>query len=220
MVEKMFLWAWDARPFPYFPNLRELWADSNNWQTGHWIQGKLLLLNISDVLSNLLQKVGLKKDEFDTTDIRGLLSGYVINDQQPVRSIIRMLQNCYFFDVVEQDSKLKFVQKGRESIAKILVDDVVLSNNSKQIQFINISQLNLKNKVNVIYFNRNLSYSINVKYAELPGQGAFTAVEMPIIIEEGQAQNIAEVLLYTSWQERNIYNFKLPIKYACFCLAI
>jgi hypothetical protein len=33
-------------------------------------------------------------------------------------------------------------------------------------------------------------------------------------MEEGEAQNIAEVLLYSSWQERNIYSFKLPIKYA------
>ncbi|MBD0391232.1 glycoside hydrolase TIM-barrel-like domain-containing protein [Wolbachia endosymbiont of Pentalonia nigronervosa] len=214
MVEKMFLWTWDARPFPYFPNLREMWADCRNWQTGHWIQGKISLLNISDVLSDLLQKIGLKKDEFDVSDIRGLLSGYVINDQQSVHSIIKMLQSCYFFDVVQQDFKLKFVQKGRGVAAEISVDDVVFNHNLKQMQCINISQLDLNSKVNVIYFNRDLSYSVDVKYAELPSKGAAAAVEIPIIMEEGQAQNIAEILLYSSWQERNIYNFKLPIKYA------
>ncbi|WP_353273651.1 glycoside hydrolase TIM-barrel-like domain-containing protein [Wolbachia endosymbiont (group A) of Agelastica alni] len=211
MVEKMFLWAWDARPFPYFPNLCDMWTDCHNWQTGHWIQGKLSQLNISDVLSDLLQKTGLKSDQFDTSNIKGLLSGYVINDQQPVRSIIKMLQSCYFFDVVEQDSKLKFVQKGRGVTTVMPIGETVFSNNSK---LVNISQLDLNNKVNIVYFNRNFGYPIDVKYAELPKQGAAITVEIPLIMEEGEAQNIAEVLLYSSWQERNIYNFKLPIKYA------
>ncbi|WP_353285414.1 glycoside hydrolase TIM-barrel-like domain-containing protein [Wolbachia endosymbiont (group A) of Beris morrisii] len=214
MVEKMFLWAWDARPFPYFPNLCDVWADCHNWQTGHWIQGKLSQLNISDVLSDLLQKAGLKSDQFDTGGVKGLLSGYVINDQQPVRSIIKMLQSCYFFDVVEQDSKLKFIQKGRAVTTGIPIGEMVFSNNSKQMQLVNISQLDLNNKVNVVYFNRNFGYPIDVKYAELPKQGTAITVEIPLIMEEGEAQNIAEVLLYSSWQERNIYNFKLPIKYA------
>ncbi|XCA33063.1 MAG: glycoside hydrolase TIM-barrel-like domain-containing protein [Wolbachia endosymbiont of Polyergus mexicanus] len=211
MVEKMFLWAWDARPFPYFPNLCDMWTDCHNWQTGHWIQGKLSQLSISDVLSDLLQKAGLKSDQFDTSNVKGLLSGYVINDQQPVRSIIKMLQSCYFFDVVEQDSKLKFVQKGRGVTTVMPIGETVFSNNSK---LVNISQMDLNNKVNVVYFNRNFGYPIDVKYAELPKQGTAITVEIPLIMEEGEAQNIAEVLLYSSWQERNIYNFKLPIRYA------
>ncbi|WP_265017640.1 MULTISPECIES: glycoside hydrolase TIM-barrel-like domain-containing protein [unclassified Wolbachia] len=211
MVEKMFLWAWDARPFPYFPNLCDVWTDCHNWQTGHWIQGKLSQLNISDVLLDLLQKTGLKSNQFDTGGVKGLLSGYVINDQQPVRSIIKMLQSCYFFDVVEQGSKLKFVQKGRGVTTVMPIGETVFSNNSK---LVNISQLDLNNKVNVVYFNRNFGYPIDVKYAELPKQGTAATVEIPLIMEEGEAQNIAEVLLYSSWQERNIYNFKLPIKYA------
>ncbi|WP_353270421.1 phage tail protein [Wolbachia endosymbiont (group A) of Myopa testacea] len=214
MVEKMFLWAWDARPFPYFPNLCDVWADCHNWQTGHWIQGKLLQLNISDVLLDLLQKTGLKSNQFDTSNVKGLLSGYVINDQQPVRSIIKMLQSCYFFDVVEQGSKLKFVQKGRGVTTVMPIGETVFSNNSKQMQLVNISQLDFNNKVNVVYFNRNFGYPIDVKYAELQKQGTAATVEIPLIMGEGEAQNIAEVLLYSLWQERNIYNFKLPIKYA------
>ncbi|WP_264683383.1 MULTISPECIES: glycoside hydrolase/phage tail family protein [unclassified Wolbachia] len=211
MVEKMFLWAWDARPFPYFPNLCDMWTDCHNWQTGHWIQGKISQLNVSDVLSDLLQKVGLKGDQFDTSDVKGLLSGYVINDQQPVRSIIKMLRRCYFFDVVEQNSKLKFIQKGRGVKTEIPIGEMVTNNVAK---LVNISQLDLNSKVNVVYFNRNFGYPIDVKYAELPKQGNAATVEIPLIMEEGEAQNIAEVLLYSSWQERNVYNFKLPIKYA------
>ncbi|WP_265015280.1 phage tail protein [Wolbachia endosymbiont (group B) of Camptogramma bilineatum] len=188
-----------------------MWTDCHNWQTGHWIQGKISQLNVSDVLSDLLQKVGLKGDQFDTSDVKGLLSGYVINDQQPVRSIIKMLRRCYFFDVVEQNSKLKFIQKGRGVKTEIPIGEMVTNNVAK---LVNISQLDLNSKVNVVYFNRNFGYPIDVKYAELPKQGNAATVPIPLIMEEGEAQNIAEVLLYSSWQERNVYNFKLPIKYA------
>lgn len=72
----------------------------------------------------------------------------------------------------------------------------------------------MSNKVNVVYFNHNFGYPIDVKYAELLKQGNAATVEIPVTMEEVKAQNIADALLYSSWQEINIYNFKLPIKYA------
>nr|WP_231834410.1 phage tail protein [Wolbachia endosymbiont of Culex quinquefasciatus] len=113
--------------------------------------------------------------------------------------------------MVEQNSKLKFIQKGRGVKTEIPIGEMVTNNVAK---LVNISQLDLNSKVNVVYFNRNFGYPIDVKYAELPKQGNAATVEIPLIMEEGEAQNIAEVLLYSSWQERNVYNFKLPIKYA------
>lgn len=35
------LWTWDARPYPYFPDLESTWGDFGNWEYGHWINGKL-----------------------------------------------------------------------------------------------------------------------------------------------------------------------------------
>ncbi|WP_322743217.1 baseplate megatron protein TIM-barrel domain-containing protein [Wolbachia endosymbiont of Diaphorina citri] len=124
-------------------------ADCHNWQTGHLGSGKNFTTYVSDVLSDLLQKVGLKGDQFDTSDVKGLLSGCVINDQQPVRSIIKMLRSCYFFDVVEQNSKLKFIQKGRGVTTEIPIDEIVCNNSLKLIQ---LSQLDLNNRINIVYF--------------------------------------------------------------------
>nr|WP_246433255.1 phage tail protein [Wolbachia endosymbiont of Spodoptera picta] len=107
-----------------------------------------------------------------------------------------MLRRCYFFDVVEQNSKLKFIQKGRGVTTEIPIGEMVTNNVAK---LVNISQLDLNSKVNVVYFNRNFGYPIDVKYAELPKQGNAATVEIPLIMEEGEAQNIAEVLLYSSW---------------------
>ncbi|MCA4773720.1 hypothetical protein [Wolbachia endosymbiont of Mansonella perstans] len=56
----------------------------------------------------------------------------------------------------------------------------------------------LNNKVDVVYFNRNFGYLIDTKYAELPKQDNAATVEIPLIMKEGETQNIAEVLLYSS----------------------
>ncbi len=33
------VWAWDARPFPTFPDLSSVWSDSGNWAAGDWSNG-------------------------------------------------------------------------------------------------------------------------------------------------------------------------------------
>ena len=42
MIQPAFcsVWNWDARPFPTFPNLTEVWGDTINWPAGNWLGGK------------------------------------------------------------------------------------------------------------------------------------------------------------------------------------
>ncbi|WP_316359515.1 glycoside hydrolase TIM-barrel-like domain-containing protein [Devosia sp.] len=40
-VTRMFLWTWDARPYPAFPGLTDVWADGPNHRNGHWLTGRL-----------------------------------------------------------------------------------------------------------------------------------------------------------------------------------
>jgi hypothetical protein len=40
-LERIYLWTWDARPYPAFPALSDVWADGENHHTGHWLTGRL-----------------------------------------------------------------------------------------------------------------------------------------------------------------------------------
>ncbi len=42
MIQTAFMsvWNWDARPFPAFPQLVEVWGDAGNWPAGNWLAGK------------------------------------------------------------------------------------------------------------------------------------------------------------------------------------
>ena len=38
---RIYHWTWDARPYPAFPALTDVWADGANHRTGHWLTGRL-----------------------------------------------------------------------------------------------------------------------------------------------------------------------------------
>jgi hypothetical protein len=40
-ADAIHLWTWDARPYPIFPAAIEVWSDGPNWETGHWLTGRL-----------------------------------------------------------------------------------------------------------------------------------------------------------------------------------
>ena len=42
MIQTAFMsvWNWDARPFPTFPQMADVWGDTGNWPAGNWLGGK------------------------------------------------------------------------------------------------------------------------------------------------------------------------------------
>jgi hypothetical protein len=41
LLPMKFLWTWDARPYPIWPQRSDAWADTANYEKGHWVQGKI-----------------------------------------------------------------------------------------------------------------------------------------------------------------------------------
>lgn len=40
-IDRLYHWTWDARPWPAFPALRDVWSDGVNHRNGHWLTGRL-----------------------------------------------------------------------------------------------------------------------------------------------------------------------------------
>src|SRR5262249_8338096 len=109
MVQQMFIWTWDARPFPYWPDLTAIWNDGGDWQTGHWVEGKFGTSSLSAIIADICIRSGLQSSDIDVSLIFDLVEGYVISAPQTYRDTISALQAAYFFDVVESDNVLKFI---------------------------------------------------------------------------------------------------------------
>ena len=52
-------WTWDARPYPFFPALTDVWTDGANWRLGHWLTGRLGAVSLAALVRHLCLRAGL-----------------------------------------------------------------------------------------------------------------------------------------------------------------
>ena len=54
----IYLWCWDARPFPFFPARADIWGDAGNYRLGHWLNGRLGAVQLADLVAALCADAG------------------------------------------------------------------------------------------------------------------------------------------------------------------
>ena len=216
MIERMFIWTWDARPFPFWPDLHSVWTDGDLWPTGHWVQGKLGLSNLGAIVADLCRRAGLVDSQFDTTRLTDLVYGFVLDDRIAVVDAIHILRAAYFFDAVESDGVLTFIKRGGAVMQSLTENDLVPLSNDQLAEVLREKEINLPQKVDVMYISKSFNYQVGNQHGQrLTAQSdeLFT-LNLPIIMTDQYAKYIADVTLYNRWMERNHYVLQLPINYA------
>ncbi|SEO50897.1 Putative phage tail protein [Salinihabitans flavidus] len=119
------VWAWDARPFPHFPNNRELWSDGDNYRRGHWLNGRVSNRSLASVVREICERAGVLA--FDVDDLRGVVRGFAIGEVADARTALQPLMLQHGFDAVDREGVLTFMMRdGRDAIA-IARDDLAMS---------------------------------------------------------------------------------------------
>lgn len=108
MIEasRSFVWAWDTRPFPFFPNNTKLWSDGPNYTRGHWINGRTASRTLASVVAEICDRSGVTY--YDTSGLYGYVRGYLVGDVSDARSVLQPLMLRHGFDAVERDGGLTF----------------------------------------------------------------------------------------------------------------
>ncbi len=114
------VWTWDARPIPAFPYDTALFADGGNWQTGHWLNGRLGTGTLADVIAAILADNGFA--DFDVSTVSGDLTGYVQGDVASARTMIEPLMAAFQIDCRESGGKLVFSSRAKVSNPPRMLD--------------------------------------------------------------------------------------------------
>lgn len=101
----MFVWTWDARPQPAFPDDLSIWSDGNNWRTGHWLNGRIGGTTLADAIAAILTDHGI--EDFDVSAVSGDLTGYVQADLTSARALIEPLMDVFQIDAVEDAGRIR-----------------------------------------------------------------------------------------------------------------
>lgn len=220
MIERMFIWTWDARPFPYWPDLLDVWADGPQWKTGHWVNGKLGISSLAAIVADLCRRAGMTEVEFDVNRLTDLVEGYIVASPATARALIEQLMKGYLFDAVESDGLLKFVPRGGGVARTISKDELVpLGEDGETRQLLTVrrmQEVELPQRVNVLYINRTSNYLQGNQFAQRQvtlSREAYT-LSLPIVFSDQSAKVLAEQWLYHSWVGRTQYECYLTMEHA------
>ncbi len=215
MIPQRFVWTWDARPYPYWPDLKSVWADGDLWKTGHWVNGKLGVSGLAAIVKDLCLRSGLSESQVDVSRLEGTVDGYILMTQKSIRAALESLMGAYFFDVVESDGRLSFVPRGGDSQRNLSQDNLLPSDNQDRRSLVTINRMqevDLPQQVSVIYLNQATNFQTGHQMAQrvdVVSQEKAT-LNFPLVMGQGQAQQIAEVSLNTAWTGRTQFEFELP----------
>ncbi len=98
-ADRLFVWAWDARPFPAFPGRSDVWADASNHQRGHWLNGRLGAVSLDDLVADICRNFGF--DDAVSDELDAVLDGFLIDRPMSARDAIQPLGRLFAFDGVE-----------------------------------------------------------------------------------------------------------------------
>ncbi len=211
-VARMYVYAWDARPFPEFPNNLTAWGDGVNWRLGHWLNGRISGAPLADVVAAILDDHGFA--DYDVSDLEGIVTGYVIDRIMSARDAIQALELAYFFDSVESEGKLAFRHRGRRATVT-LVDGRDLVERPKApapLTLVRGQESELPSAAKLSYVSAMSGYRRAIAEARRlsAGNGRVAQADLAIVMEPDQATAKAATWLYEAWAARETASFTLP----------
>jgi hypothetical protein len=210
-VSAVHLWTWDARPYPVFPAATDIWNDGPNWQTGHWLTGRLGAAPLDALVGTLLADVGV--DGVDTSGLRDGCDGYVVDRPMSPRAMIEPLAMAYAFDATAADGTLRFIQRGGAPVAEILEDDLVLPDSGTVARLTRAQETELPREASFGFTDAAADYRRSaVTSRKLVGAAGRTLhSDLAVITNDAAATRRAEIWLQDLWAGRESAEFALGI---------
>ncbi|ACA20254.1 gene transfer agent (GTA) like protein [Methylobacterium sp. 4-46] len=208
-AERIFVWTWDARPYPDFPRQVGVWSDAPNYALGHWLNGRLTLGSLLDVVADLCRGTGV---EVDVSALRGVVFGYVVAEVQAPRDSLAPLRTAFFFDGVESGGVLRFRPLARAPVARFTQADLVAAGQGPDFRRTRTEEAALPAALSLSFVDPARGYqSAAVEARRLSGRAASVSrVSLPLCLEEGAARGLAQALLYQAVVEREAVTATLP----------
>ena len=202
-VNRVYIWAWDARPYPDFPNRLDVWSDGENWSLGHWITGRMGRGDLAAIVTEIAASADFI--DLNVVNLNGVVNGYIINDVESVRASLEPLMLAFNFDAVESGAEIKFVHRGQDAAISLTEDDVVaLDGNSSDWEATRGQETELPMMARFTFVDGDDDYgNLTVEAQRQAGLSKrVTTRAFNLSIDSGQASAIAQSWLMEQWRAR------------------
>jgi len=208
--DNIFVWAWDARPFPAFPDYESVWSDGPNWETGHWITGRLEGAPLDRLIAAILKDFGLSDPGMLPVD--GFMDGYVIDKPMSLRGALEPLLRLFGVDAVASGGRIAWKGRGGRSVITLTPDDLVLSEGEPALKLTRAQETELPQQVEIGYTESEQDYRrAAVASRRLAGSSRREGrTDCAIVTRRAEAQRLADAWLQDLWAGREGAEFELP----------
>ena len=208
---RLFLWAWDARPFPAFPAYTDVWADGPNYARGHWLNGRVSAVSLGQLIVEICAAYGLGNVVVE--DGEALVDGFIIDRPMSARDALENIAVAFSIDALESEGLLKFRSRKRDSVATIADDDLVETGPDEALfALVRAQESELPNSLKLAYIDSSADYRSAVVEAQ-KSRGASAReilLQLPCATSQSIALQRAHVLLQENWSGRESNSFVLP----------
>ena len=204
------VWTWDARPFPAFPALTEVWSDAANWETGHWLTGRLGSTPLDGLVSTIMDDSGIS--DVDTSELGNGAHGYVVDRPMTPRAMLDPLALAFAFDATEQDGVLRFRQRGGLPVAELTDDDLALPDDGASVRLVRGQESELPREVTLAFTDIGADYlrAAAASRRLVGGSSRSAHADLAVVTSDGEATRRAEIWLQDLWAGRESADFVLP----------
>ena len=207
-------WTWDARPYPFFPELSDVWTDGPNWRLGHWLTGRLGAVSLAALVRHLCLRAGMPEARIAVSSLWGAVEGYVITALESPRSSITTLSRHFGFDAVESEGVIRFVMRGRGPVVTLAPDDLVAAGTAdgEVLELIRAQETELPEALKWQMARADEEYDAAlVEARRITVDAARIASEsFPMAVPPEEAERRCRRALMEAWTGRETASFRLP----------
>jgi hypothetical protein len=205
-------WTWDARPYPFFPELTDVWTDGPNWRLGHWLTGRLGAVSLAALVSHLCLRAGMPEALVDVSGLWGAVEGYAITALEAPRSSSSTLARHFGFDAIETEGMIRFVMRGRASVVTLAHDDLVASREGEALELIRAQETELPQALKWQVARADEDYDAALVEARriTVDTTRIASESFPMAIPPEEAERRCRRALMEAWIGRESATFRLP----------
>ncbi len=210
-MEHAHVWAWDARPFPYFPNDTSVWADGANYATGHWITGRTSGQPLANVVAEVCEQSGVIA--VDVSGLYGYVRGYSLAHVGTAREILQPLMLGYAFDAIEREGTLMFRMRDGTAKAVLTSDGMIDGTGSTGVlQLVRAAEADTTGRVRLNYVEAEGDYVARSAEAVFPDEEvrAVSQSDLPLVLTAAEGRAITERWLAEARVARDVAHFAMP----------
>lgn len=207
---RMFVWAWDTRPYPQFPGNSTLWSDGENYARGHWLSGRVSSRSLAGVVRELCARAGVK--DVDTSALYGTVRGYRLDGGEDARSALQPVLLAAAVDVVERDGQLVFRNRlGRAGVV-LTKDDLVDAGEMGRVTETRQSGVELPGRVRLNFIEADGSYEARTHESVFPdsSEASVASSEVAMVLTQSESAVTTDRWLSEARVAQDTASFSVP----------